>query len=173
MFQVSGKGRFMFQVSGIGFLFSCLILGSTVLLSCGGSRDDSTSNLPNTNSRIDDSLPVFRGKIHVPTPTRFRITSDPCWVQILNQTQEEILVTSSFFSGEFLFQILSSNADSYKNETNGDQEIYILQIITLTGTKQPVALTHTSKDSKGAINYGVSGSGRYTKECHIPPPRTS
>lgn len=110
---------------------------------------------------------TWHGKILVPDPTNlavgFRNTDEPCTVKVSEGSATHMKVEVSFIDVPVMVQKAGKRGGPFHLGDFKENEALMLQ----THEGAVVAVTHTSYDENGDLNYGVSGTGDMFRECMI------
>ncbi len=110
----------------------------------------------------------YEGVVVLPDPSNFwtgvEITDEKCFVRVRRHEPGVLSVESSFSEEPVLVHAGNLSGQDFYMGRFGDEQALVLQ---LQPPHEVAALTHTSFDSKGVLNYGVEGDGDFTRECMI------
>ncbi len=111
-----------------------------------------------------DATTVYKGELLLPNPFNLAVglkfTGKPCSVS-LRHAKDDLWVASDFWEGEKLADgDALRGKDFYLGELD-DNGAFVLQL----GRGKPVALTQTTYDRRGRLNYAGRGSGNFLREC--------
>ncbi len=114
-------------------------------------------------------MPVYEGIVLLPDPFNLAVgvksTDELCQVS-LRHADGDLWVTSSFWEGEKLADGEALRGEDFYLGELDDDGAFVLQL----WRDKPVALTQTSYDKKGRLNYGGKGSGNFLRECLLHNP---
>ncbi len=110
----------------------------------------------------------YEGLVLLPNSENFmtgmKITEEKCFVRIREQGPGLLSVESSFSKDPVIVRAINRSGQFYTGRF-GDNQALVLQ---LNPSRDVVALTHTTFDKQGRLNYGAKGNGEFTRECLIP-----
>ena len=138
------------------------VVVAPLLCACAG-----VDGWPAAGRRPNPVAPVaarYQGEEAVPNPANpmvgLRFTGKPCDAVVRVGDSGAARVESSFVPGRVVD--LTPVADTfYLGELGGGSAL----VVQFDGDGALLALTYTSYDEAGDLNYGVSGAGTFIKEC--------
>ncbi len=114
----------------------------------------------------------YEGKVLIPDPdnywTGFKSTGEKCFARVHRHAPGSLAVQSGFNEETVIVHTDGIPGESFYMGRFGDGQALVLQL--LGPSRGAVALTHTTFDDKGRLNYGSEGDGDFTRECMIGSP---
>ena len=113
-----------------------------------------------------DAATVYKGDLLLPDPfnfaTGFKFAGKPCSVAV-RHAGRDLWVTSDFWAGEKLADGEALRGEDFYLGELDNNGAFVLQL----GRGKPVALTQTTYDVRGRLNYAGRGSGNFLRECLV------